>query len=590
MPPSSALRFLGVSLLGGLLLASPGRTQPPSSSDAGDPAKALVGIWGGSRGYGPELQGALTLSRAPEGWRASIGGFSAPGRLEKQTLTFTLPGGQGGFRGTLTADGKRILGHWLQPRALVGGVRYATPVELRVLQKDVWRGDVTPLEDRFTLYLLIQEMPDGAIHAILRNPEKNLARQAAFRVSLKGHDVQLIETRPGGMRFNGTYDADAGKLTLNVLFLGALDLTRRDRDQAVGLYPRTPAEPVYTYRKPTADGDGWATASLAEVGMDEAPIRALVQGILDTQPGPTPTPLIEGLLIARHGKLVVEEYFHGQDSERPHDLRSASKTFAPVLVGAAIQQGAKLRPETLVSSLFPGAASEDPRKARVTVEHLMTMTSGLACDDNDDSSPGNENTLQDQPSDWYAYTLNLPMAREPGGGQAVYCSAGINLLGGVLHQTTGTWLPELFERAVATPLQMRRHHINLTPDGDAYLGGGLYLRPRDALKLGQLYLSGGVWNGRRVIPRSWVERSTARHAEMSPGRTYGYAWWRHELKVGDRVYAEYEAGGNGGQYIMVVPELGLTVAFTGANYGQFALWKQVREDLLPRYILAAARP
>ncbi|RKH23065.1 class C beta-lactamase-related serine hydrolase [Corallococcus sp. CA041A] len=572
-----------------LLLAT--LSQGVALAQGTDPAKALVGTWGGERTYGPEVRGELTLFRDPGGWRASIGGFTATGVLDKQSLTFTLPGGQGDFRGSLSPDGKRITGHWIQPRILVGGVRYATPMELRLLQKDVWRGRVAPLEDRFTLYFVIQEMPDGAIHAFIRNPEKNLGRQGTFRVSLKDGAVSLVETRPGGMRFTGTYDADAGKLSLNVLFLGTLDLTRLERDQAVGLQPRTPAEPVYTYRKPIADGDGWTTASLADVGMDEAPIRALVQGILDTTPGPTSTPLIEGLLIARHGKLVVEEYFHGQDSERPHDLRSASKTFAPLLVGAAIDQGAKLRPESPVYPLLPGGtalASQDPRKARITVEHLMTMTSGLACDDNDDSSPGNENTVQDQPSGWYTYTLNLPMAREPGEDTAVYCSAGIHLLGAVLHEATGTWLPELFERTVATPLQMRRHHINLSPDGDAYLGGGLYLRPRDALKLGQLYLSGGVWNGRRVISRRWVERSTARHAEMSPGRTYGYAWWRHELKVGDRVYAEYEAGGNGGQYVMVIPELDLAVAFTGANYGQFALWKRVREELLPRYILAAA--
>ncbi|NNB93912.1 serine hydrolase [Corallococcus exiguus] len=571
-----------------LLLAT--LSQGVALAQGADPAKALVGTWGGERTYGPEVRGELTLFRDPGGWRASIGGITAPGVLDKQSLTFTLPGGQGDFRGSLSPDGKRIAGHWIQPRILVGGVRYATPMELRLLQKDVWRGSVAPLEDRFTLYFVIQEMPDGAIHAFIRNPEKNLGRQGTFRVSLKDGAVSLVETRPGGMRFTGTYDADAGKLSLNVLFLGTLDLTRLERDQAVGLQPRTPAEPVYTYRKPIADGDGWTTASLADVGMDEAPIRALMQGILDTTPGPTSTPLIEGLLIARHGKLVVEEYFHGQDSERPHDLRSASKTFAPLLVGAAIDQGAKLRPESPVYPLLPGGtalAAQDPRKARITVEHLMTMTSGLACDDNDDSSPGNENTVQDQPSGWYAYTLNLPMAREPGEDTSVYCSAGIHLLGAVLHEATGTWLPELFERTVATPLQMRRHHINLSPDGDAYLGGGLYLRPRDALKLGQLYLSGGVWNGRRVISRRWVERSTARHAEMSPGRTYGYAWWRHELKVGDRVYAEYEAGGNGGQYVMVIPELDLAVAFTGANYGQFALWKRVREELLPRYILAA---
>ncbi|MFP2926094.1 serine hydrolase domain-containing protein [Pyxidicoccus sp. 3LG] len=579
---------LGLPLLLVSLAQGVGLAQPASP----DPAKQLAGTWGGERIFGPEVQGELTLLRDGGTWRMRVGGFEAQGQEEKKTLSVKLPGGQGELRGAPTPDGKRFVGHWIQPAIVVGGVRYATPVELRALQKDVWRGTVKPMEDRFTLYLIVQEAPDGTVQAVMRNPEKNFPRQASFAVSMTGDTVKLEPRGGGGPRFQGTYDAKSGKLSLPFMFLGTFDFTRRERDQAVGLYPRTPAPGPYTYRKPVAEEDGWATASLADVGMDAAPIQELVQRILDTSPADSSAPLIHGLLIARRGKLVVEEYFHGYDKERPHDLRSASKTFAPVLVGIAGEKGAALRPETLVYSLFPDykdPGTPDPRKARLTVENLMTMTSGFACDDDKSDSPGNENTLQEQESDWYTYTLNLPMEREPGVEQAVYCSAGMNLLGGALRNTTGMWLPDLFARSLATPLQMRNYHLNLTPSGDAYLGGGFHLRPRDALKLGQLYLSGGVWNGRRVVSKQWVERSTARHSVMSPERTYGYAWWRHELKVGDRVYAEYEAGGNGGQYIMVVPELDLTVMFTGGNYSQFAIWKKFREELLPRYILAAAR-
>ncbi|WP_163998863.1 serine hydrolase domain-containing protein [Pyxidicoccus caerfyrddinensis] len=586
-----AHRRLAVPLLVFSLASGAGLAQPAAPASP-DPAKQLAGIWGGERVFGPEVQGELTLLRDNGAWVARIGGFEAPGREEKKALSVVLPGGQGELRGALTPGGKRFVGHWIQRAIVVGGVRYATPVELRAVQKDVWRGAVKPMEDRFTLYLVVQEAPDGTVQAIMRNPEKNFPPQPVFRVSMTGNTVRLVSAREGGPRFEGTYDARAEKLSLPFMFLGTLDLTRRDREQAVSLYARTPSPGPYTYRKPIPEEDGWATASLADVGMDPAPVRELVQRILDAEPGDASAPRIHGLLIARHGKLVVEEYFHGYDKERPHDLRSAAKTFAPVLVGIAIDQGARLAPETPVYSLFPDykePGTPDPRKARLTVEHLMTMTSGLACDDDNGDSPGNENTLQEQESDWYTYTLNLPMEREPGAEQAVYCSAGMNLLGGVLRNTTGTWLPDFFARSLATPLQMRDYHLNLTPAGDAYLGGGFHLRPRDALKLGQLYLSGGVWNGRRVVSKRWVERSVARHSVMSADRTYGYAWWRHELKVGDRVYSEYEAGGNGGQFIMVIPELDLTVMFTGGNYSQFPVWKKFREELLPKYILAAAR-
>ena len=125
--------------------------------------------------------------------------------------------------------------------------------------------------------------------------------------------------------------------------------------------------------------------------------------------------LIHSLLVAHHGKLVLEEYFFGFDRERPHDLRSAGKTFASVMLGTAMRRGAHIAPETPVYELLAGMgpfANPDPRKPQITLAHLMTHTSGLACDDNDPVSPGNEDTMQTQSQqpDWWKYTLDLPMA------------------------------------------------------------------------------------------------------------------------------------------------------------------------------------
>jgi CubicO group peptidase (beta-lactamase class C family) len=283
------------------------------------------------------------------------------------------------------------------------------------------------------------------------------------------------------------------------------------------------------------------------------------------------------MLIARHGKLVLDEYFQGFDADRPHDTRSAGKTFAPLLVGLAMRHGKPFRADTPIRELLPaaaGAANPDPRKDRITVADLMSMSSGLSCDDNDDQSPGNEDTMQGQSQqpDWYRYTLDLPMARDPGGDQAVYCSAGINLLGAVVGQSTGTWLPDFFDQYLAQPLQMRDYHINLMPGGEAYLAGGIHLRPRDFLKLGQLYLDGGKWHGKQVIDAAWVQASTTRHTAFAPDHGYGYAWHLHTMKSGGRDYREYAAEGNGGQFVIVVPELELVVAINAGNYGAFKTW------------------
>src|SRR5262249_18713794 len=156
---------------------------------------------------------------------------------------------------------------------------------------------------------------------------------------------------------------------------------------------------------------------------------------------------IQALLIARHSKLVFEEYFYGFSQDRPHDMRSAGKTFAPMLIGLARERGAKVSPDTLVYSLFPEGqpfVHMDDRKRKMRVQDLMSMTAGYDCDeDHSSSAPGNEGLMQsqtDQPN-WYKYTLDLPMAHEPGGNRAYYCSGELNLAGGVAHQVSGTWLP-----------------------------------------------------------------------------------------------------------------------------------------------------
>jgi len=145
---------------------------------------------------------------------------------------------------------------------------------------------------------------------------------------------------------------------------------------------------------------------------------------------------IHGVLVARHGRLVLEEYFHGTDREQPHELRSAAKSLTSTLAGAAMQAGVPLGVETPVYKVMNGGEFPkglDARKRALSVQHLLTMSSGLDCDDSDDQSPGNEDKVQEQTAepDWWKLTLGLDMIRDPG-EKAVYCSVQPNLLGGVL--------------------------------------------------------------------------------------------------------------------------------------------------------------
>jgi CubicO group peptidase (beta-lactamase class C family) len=259
-----------------------------------------------------------------------------------------------------------------------------------------------------------------------------------------------------------------------------------------------------------------------------------------------------------------------------------------MLTGAALRRGFPVSVTTPVYAtvMGPPPADLDPRKAEITVENLLTMSSGLDCDDSDPNSAGNEDVMQEQTGqpDWYRFTLELKMVRRPG-EKAVYGSANPNLLGGVLARMTGHWLPDLFHDLLAEPLGIEHYAVNLTPTGEAYMGGGLRLRPRDFMKAGQLMLDRGRWGGRQVVSPEWARRSASPLYEIR-GLHYGYLWWVIEYPYHGRTVRAFFAGGNGGQVVMGVPDLDLVIAFYGGNYGdQTSLIPQ--RVYIPQYILEA---
>jgi len=561
--------------------------------DGGSSAEALVGLWGFEQLIGPLVAGELTVDARGSEWRARIAGYDVGLKRQGERLEFALPASAGELRARLTADGKAIIGQWIQPANAVYNNRYASPVVLAKVTPKAWRGQVVPLAERISFYVSIQRAADGSLTASIRNPEFNWFRRRTYSVKLENGAVVFTQDQ---QQIRGSYDEQSGVLTLPLLGGSPpIQLTKRTEEEAIGFYPRVPPSP-YVYQPPLSAEDGWPIASLHEVGLDAKPIAELMEKILGANLDEDPIPM-HSLLIARHGKLVFEEYFRGYSRERPHDMRSAGKTWATVLVGAARQRGAKIGPPTAVYSLFARYkpfAHWDERKGKLTLRDLMTMTSGLACDDNDSNSPGEENRMQSQTEqpDWYKYTLDLPMAGEPGGNRAIYCSADTNLVGGAVREATGRWLPEIFYEWIAQPLNIRHYHLNLTPTGEAYMGGGAYFRPRDLLKLGQLYLNGGVWNGHRVVSKEWVEQSTRRYSDMPDPMTkehqYGFAWHIYHYDVGGRRYTAYFAAGNGGQLVLVFPELDMVVNYNGGAYGEGRKFYPWQVELVPRYIVPAA--
>ncbi len=581
-------------LLAGLLLAV---ASPSQAADAPPTDDKLIGLWGAEQVFGPAAKGTLTLYGRGGDWHAEIAGFQAAVHHTPGSVDFSLPGGQGSFRGALGAGGGSITGFWVQPPGVTLEQSYATPVTLKRRESGVWQGEVKPLEDSVSLYLLVSRADDGSLKAFIRNPEFNFGMRRLYTVKLDGQQVTLDDTLRKHDQLRGSYDPEQDRLAITLQGIASFDFTRRDRDHAIGFYPATPAGP-YVYRQPIREDDGWKTADLAGAKLDAGPLKALVQQILDQKTDGFSTPYIQSLLVARHGKLALEEYFYGFDREQTHDTRSSGKTLAGTLTGIALDHGAKFTLDSSATALYPqytDLANPDPRKQKITVRDLLTMDSGLACDDNDDDSPGNEDTMQgqDKQPDWYRYILDVPVLDEPGDKKAVYCTAAINLLGGIVSSRSGMPLTDFFQRYYAGPLGISDYHMNLMPTGQAYMGGGIRLRPRDMLKLGQLYLDGGTWNGKRVLSKGWVADATRQHSyfpasDYAPGHGYGYTWHLFQVEIAGKKYDEYMAQGNGGQLVMVVPKLDLAVVITAGNYGNFPVWRKFFEELMPQYIIPAA--
>jgi CubicO group peptidase (beta-lactamase class C family) len=581
------------------------------------PGDDLVGLWSATADAKPPLAGRLTLVQEHGAWRATLAGHRAAVRAIHGEVRLGFAPNLGQLRVRTSDDALRA--YWLQPAggfanaANPGGASqpFASPVALRRTGPHAWTGEVTPLRARYTLYLKVFRGEDGALTAAFRNPEAgSTGGRGQFQVSRAGDTVTFASPpAPGATPVSHTAHLDGGRLRLMWPDLGRpLELKRSDGARAAAFYPRPPGTAPYRYRRPPALHDGWTTARAGEVGLDEAALERAVQKQIDADPAARRPSLMHSMLIARRGKLVLEEYFFGFDRRTPHDLRSAGKTFAAVLTGAVQMRDPRFGPDTAVYPLLAPLGPfghPDPRKDRITLGQLMTHTSGLACNDNDPDSPGEEGRMQMQTAqpDWWRHELDLPLVHEPGERYA-YCSGGMNLVGAALTRESRTWLPELFETRVARPLQFGPWWWNLMPTGEGYLGGGAFLAPRDLLKVGQAWLDGGTWRGHRIAPEAWVALSVAPHVQVNPATTGlsedefgnfygrgadGYAWHLGEIKVGGRSYKSYQASGNGGQLLVAVPEADLVAVFTGANYGQGGIWSRWPNDYLGGFVLAGMK-
>ncbi|HEU4562645.1 MAG TPA: serine hydrolase [Longimicrobium sp.] len=584
---SSRARFYVVTAA---LLAACAVPATGAPAQAGAQADSLVGLWKAKRRFGPDARGPLLITRSGAGYTADLAGFSVPVRVSGGELSFELPNREGSFRGK-PVEGGALRGIWISPAS-----GSATPVTLSPRGSGQWAGEVVPLDDHQTFYLRVSRNPDGSLAAMLRNLERDYGALLGVRGIERGGDsIRLVGRRGAQTRdtvlVTGSFNARQQVITLYFPNRGGSYDFRRDTSEQSAFYPRGSRPGRYVYRVPPTLDDGWATASADAMGIDRAAVERFIEQIAAMPMDSINAPQVHAVLIARRGRLVVEEYFHGEHRHKLHNERSASKSVTATTVGAAMRAGVPLRLSTPVYQVMNGGAFPaelEPRKRAMTLEHLLTMSSGYFCDDSNENAPGNEDGMWDQREepDFYRFTLPLPMAFAPG-EQAIYCSINPNLALGMLGRAAGESPFYLFDRLVAAPLGIDHYAWTLDRAGNPYGGGGMAFTARDMMKFGQLMLDGGTWHGRRVLNPEFVARAVQPLVHIGQ-REYGLLWWPQAYAYRGRTVRGYAALGNGGQIVLVIPELELVIATNGGSYGSRG-WRYVGGDLIPNSILPAVR-
>ena len=301
---------------------------------------------------------------------------------------------------------------------------------------------------------------------------------------------------------------------------------------------------------------------------------------------------LKAVLISQNGEILYEEYFRGSSAEDLHAVQSVTKSVGSALIGAAHRKGLIGLEETIepyFSGLYDFSESSLADKRAITVEQVLTHRLGVEWDETSTDYRNEQNSTYQMifSDDWYRFVLSRPLLDQPGANFR-YNSGASTLMSRLVRAATGKGVEAFAREVLFDPLGFGPTHWELysdqglgtgitdwsNPDGDAPLGFGLWLRARDMLKFGELYLNGGVFEGRRLLDTSWIEASWTRHSHAGnsdyspdPDWGYGYQWWR--IKIEDlegHSWHVFFASGWGSQVIFILPELELVVVTTADNY------------------------
>ena len=315
-----------------------------------------------------------------------------------------------------------------------------------------------------------------------------------------------------------------------------------------------------------------AQIDFSQVNKNESPL--LIE--LDSMISAGKYERITSVLVSKNGRLLFEKYYNENTIDSKHNTRSCTKTLATLLTGIAIDKGhIKSEKDKILTYLQHKIPYQNPdkRKEDITIEDLLTMTSVLECDDENWHSRGHEERMYFI-EDWTQFLLDLPVRSypfgpkpedSPYGRRFAYASAKAAAVAEILENAVGSNLVEFTKKHLFEPLEIEDCTIHTTPQNILNTAGGSEYRSRDLLKLIQLCINRGSWNGQQIIPSDWIEKATSPKANAYDGVDYGYFFWLKKYGI-DKKYPSYYMSGNGGNKAIAIPELDLTIVITTRNY------------------------
>ena len=383
------------------------------------------------------------------------------------------------------------------------------------------------------------------------------------RVHVEGSTVEVDMSE--GAKFVGNFATDdetlegilhfrGNKLPLNFLKVDdwATRMPARMDDQGQPLKS-------WGYQPPDRVDDGWSVAALNEDEIQD--LDELFQHVVDGR-----YQGLDAVLVARNGQLVLEEYFHFGNRDEIHTLQSVTKSVTSLLLGIAHDDGLIADVDEPVYRYFSDYPDSKWVKDThpISLKHALTMSAGLNWDEQSFpyTDSRNDNRRMNRSGDMVGYVLSRELAQDKRPGDEFVYTSGLSiLLGGVLREATGMRIDQYAEQTLFEKMGISHYYWSAISD-QVHTGGGLFLRARDLLKLGQLVLDQGRWNGERVISAEWIEDSTAFHLPRpATGKEsgYGYQWWRKLLYTPRGSVPVIYASGYGGQKLWVFPRLQLVM-------------------------------